>query len=141
MSTGRVIIVEGYSRSLILNNPNTLFAFDDNLAAIGYVGQAEHCRGCKNAVGIPTKISPTQHLFDLDILLDMDRFKFPIIKVFVKLREHLRTGADIAWPKEGVGRDDISRLYITGPTVLLAIEALKTKVFSEAVSVVHDKHQ
>lgn len=141
MSNGRVIIVEGYSRSLVLNNPNTLFAFDDNLLSVGFAGQAEHCRGCKNTVGIPTKISPTQHLFDLDVLLDMDRYKLPIITAFVKLRLHLQSGKDIAWPKEGVGTDDVSRLHITGPTVLLAIEALKQAVFSEASSIVHDKHQ
>lgn len=141
MPSGQVIIVEGYSKSLVLNNPLTLFAFDDNLAGTGFAGQAQHCRGCKNAVAIPTKISPTQHLFDMDVLLDPDRFKWPIISAFVKLRNHLKEGGSIAWPKEGVGRDDVSRLYITGPTLLLAIEAMKEKVFSEAVSVTHEKHQ
>lgn len=141
MSAGRVIIVEGYSRALILANPNTLFAFDDNLAGIGHVGQAVHCRGLKNTVGIPTKINPQVYLFDMDIMLDQDRFKQPIVAAFVRLRDHLLSGGDIGWPKEGVGRDNVSRLYLTGPQLLACLEAMKTKVFADAVSVIHDKHQ
>lgn len=141
MSAGNVIIVEGYSRGLVLNNPNFLFAFDDNLAGIGYAGQAEHCRALRNTVGIPTKISPTQYLFDMDVMLDHDRFKWPIVAAFVRLRNHLLSGGNIVWPKEGVGTCDNSRLYLTGPTVLLAIEAIKEKVFADAVSVIHEQHQ
>lgn len=140
MSAARVIIVEGYSRSLVRANPSVLFAFDDNLARVGFVGQAEHCRNCLNAVGIPTKISPTQHLFDADVEQDMDRFKQPIIRAFAILRQHLRQGGAVAWPKEGVGTDEISRLYITGPRLLGTIEGLKDYVF-DGYPVTHENHQ
>ena len=123
--TARVLIVEGISRSLVMANPSVLFAFDDNLARVGFVGQAEHCRNCMNAIGIPTKISATQHLFDADVALA----KQPIIRAFAILRQHLRAGETVVWPKEGVGTDEVSRLYITGPKILETINGLRDYIF------------
>lgn len=130
---GRVIIVDFYSRDLLIANRETLFAFGDNLARIGYGGQAKACRGQVNAVGIPTKISPTEYLFDCDI----DKSRDFIIEAFVKLREHLRAGGNIAWPENGVGTG-LARLHITAPLTLQAIEACKNLVFSEAISITHE---
>lgn len=130
---GRVIIVDWYTRELIAANRDTLFAFGDNLARRGYGGQAAACRNQPNTVGIPTKISPTEYLFDCDI----DKSREPIIEAFVTLRRHLRAGGNIAWPKDGVGTG-LARLHITAPITLQAIEAAKQLVFSEAISITHE---
>ena len=134
--TARVIIVEGISRSLVMANPSVLFAFDDNLARVGFVGQAEHCRNCMNTIGIPTKISATQHLFDADV----DLAKWPIVRAFAILRQHLRAGETVAWPKEGVGTDEVSRLYITGPKILETINGLRDYIF-HGYPISHESHQ
>lgn len=140
MPIGKVIIVDGYSKALVLQNPQVLFAFDDNQHRVGTTGQAAHCRGLPNTVGIPTKVSHSTYIFDQDVFNNLAFFSRPVIEAFVKLRNHLRTGATIAWPIEGVGTDDVSRLWLTGPRMLQAIEACKHKVFSEAVSVSIEKH-
>lgn len=148
---GRVIIIEGYSKQLILANPQVLFAFSDNLHQTGFSGQAAVARGCKNAVGIPTQITPQQPLFDDQIgkpILGVDfGYDGPygyviieIIKAFVLLREHLRAGGNIGWPKGGVGTGE-ARLNITAPLILQGIEECKNRVFSEAVSVTHEKYE
>lgn len=133
---GRVIIIDRYTRALIRANPSVLFAFGDNLARVGYGGQAAEARGCLNAIGIPTKISPAQYIFDEDVENDMARFRDPIVLAFAILRQHLRSGNDIVWPKDGVGTG-LARLHITAPRLYSTIEAVKERVFSEASSVVH----
>ncbi len=40
-------------------NPSTLYVFGDNMEERGFGGQAREMRGEKNAVGIPTKWSPS----------------------------------------------------------------------------------
>lgn len=133
---GHVIIIDRYTRSLIKANPTALFVFGDNLARVGYGGQAGEARGCHNAVGIPTKISPSEYIFDDLVEEDIDRFKKPVIEAFAKLRHHLREGGTVVWPKDGVGTG-LARLHITAPRFLNAIEVVKDEVFSEALSVTH----
>lgn len=133
MKTGHVLIIDRYTRSLIKANPRVLFAFGDNLARVGFGGQAAEARGCLNAIGIPTKISPLQPIFDDEVDIDLDRFKIPVIQAFVILRQHLRKGETIVWPKDGVGTG-LARLHITAPRFLAAIEGVKEKIFSEALS-------
>ena len=134
MKNGHVIIIDRYTRSLIKANPSVLFVFGDNLARIGFGGQAAEARNCLNAVGIPTKICPKQCIFDEDVEQDIGRFKWPVIRAFVILRKHLRSGGTIVWPKDGVGTG-LARLPVTAPRFLEAIEGVKEKVFSEALSV------
>lgn len=148
--SGRVIVVEGYTKPLILGNPTTLFAFSDNLAKLGFIEQSAAARGCANAVGIPTKISPDKHIFDDMIgkpILGVD-FAYDgaygyiineVVKSFVRLRDHLRSGGNVAWPKGGVGTGE-SRLNITAPLLLQGIEASKALMFSEASSVTHESY-
>lgn len=133
---GRLIIVDRYTRSLILANPAVLFAFGDNLARVGYGGQAAEARGCLNAIGIPTKISPSVYIFDCDVEADINRFKEPIVLAFAILRKHLRSGNDVVWPKDGVGTG-LARLPITAPRLHATIEGLKQHALvAEASSVV-----
>lgn len=133
---GTVIIIDRYTRALIKANPSVLFAFGDNLARVGYGGQAAEARGCLNSIGIPTKISPTQYIFDEDVENDVARFRDPIIQAFVILRKHLRAGETIVWPKDGVGTG-LARLPITAPRLHAAIEGVKERVFSEAALIQH----
>lgn len=140
VTPGRVLIIDKYDRALILSNPDVLFAFGDNLARVGFGGQAKEARGCLNAIGIPTKISPAQFIFDEDVEVDINRFKIPIVEAFVILRQHIRKGYDIVWPKDGVGTG-LARLPDTAPRLYAAIEGVKEKVFTEASSVVHIQHK
>lgn len=133
---GRLIIVDRYTRAVIKANPTVLFAFGDNLARVGFGGQAAEARGCLNAIGIPTKISPSVYIFDQDVEEDIDRFKEPIVLAFAILRKHLRSGNDVVWPKDGVGTG-LARLPITAPRLHSVIEELKEyALVSEASSVV-----
>ena len=134
MKMGRVILIDWYTRDLIQANPDFLFVFGDNLNKQGFVGQSEQARGCKNSVGIPTKITPVQHLFDDDV----DLVEYEITKSFVILRRHLKKGGFIVWPESGVGTG-CARLDITAPLILQAIEECRDLVFSEAISVTHEK--
>ena len=54
-----VLKLKFISRSYIRANPDKLFLFGDNLERRGYGGQAAAMRGEPNAIGIPTKKSPS----------------------------------------------------------------------------------
>lgn len=47
------------TREYVRSNPDKLFLFGDNLEGRGFGGQAAAMRGEPNAVGIPTKKSPS----------------------------------------------------------------------------------
>ncbi len=47
------------TRQMVREHPDRLFVFGDNLARVGYGGQAREMRDEPNAVGIPTKKLPT----------------------------------------------------------------------------------
>lgn len=132
--TGTVIVLDRYTRALIKANPNVLFVFGDNLERVGYGGQAAEARGCLNSVGIPTKISPSQYIFDIDVDENADRFKIPILQAFVTLHQHLQKGGVVVWPKDGVGTG-LARLDITAPRLFKAIEGLKQNLFDNALLV------
>lgn len=149
-SAGKFIIVEGYSLALFNSNPEVLFVYEDNLDKVGFTGIEGYARKLTNTVAIPTKISATQHVFDEDIgkpVKGVD-FKYDgpygyiileIIRSFVKLRDHLKSGKNIAWPKEGVGMN-ASRLFITAPLLHRGIDEAKKIIMTEANSVIHEKH-
>lgn len=42
----------------LIRNPNVFYLFGDNVKRTGYGGQAEACRGRKNALGVRTKFAP-----------------------------------------------------------------------------------
>ena len=130
---GRVRIVSKYSRALIRSMPNVLFVFGDNIARIGYGGQAAEARGEPNSVGIPTKMSPQEYLYDTQIEIARE----PIVSAFVRLGEHLKNGGDIVWPRDGVGTG-LARLPDTAPMLFGAIEACKQGLFSMASAVISE---
>lgn len=88
-----------YTRADLQANPNVLYVFGDNLARVGLGGQAAEARGEPNAVGLPTKVSPSEFLTDKhgEVLLTI------INKDIRKLLKHVQNGGKIVWPFDGIG--------------------------------------
>lgn len=128
---GNIRIIPFYTRAMIRATPDILYVFGDNVARRGFGGQAKEARGEPNAVGIPTKMSPEAFLYDTQHLI----VKEPIVEAFVKLAQHLRSGKDIVWPKDGVGTG-LARLPFTGPAIFAGIEACREHLFSMADDVI-----
>ena len=131
--SGNIIILDRYTRSLIRSQPMRLFVFGDNLLRIGYGGQAREARGELNAVGIPTKASPSTYF--TDTVQDFDASKQPIVQAFVILAQHLRNGHDVVWPKDGVGTG-LAQLNVRAPEIADAIERCRLALFSMANDVI-----
>lgn len=55
----RVVRMKRISREFVRANRNRIFLFGDNLAGMGFGGQAAAMRGEPNCVGIPTKKLPS----------------------------------------------------------------------------------
>ena len=120
--------------------PNRLYAFGDNMARLGYGGQAREMRGEPNAVGIPTKWAPTTNekaYFTDDILVPPipyitteQMLKFhpnqrvidSIDKGFAKLRDYLAAGGEVVIPTDGLGTG-LSELPTRAPRIHAYIEA------------------
>lgn len=90
-------------RKFMKENPETLFIFGDNFERRGHGGQAKEMRAEPNAVGIPTKRSPT---YEKDAFLknkDFDEFKTYLDKESVKLINAIDESKDIVIPYDGIG--------------------------------------
>ena len=111
-----IVFVERYSREDLRNNPENLYVFGDNIRRVGLGGQAAACRGEPNAVGIPTKIGPsngpTDFFFDA-ILPDLKPF---FDHGFKQLEDHLTRGGIVVWPKDGIGTG-LAQLPIRAPKI------------------------
>lgn len=127
---GHVFIIRHYYREMIRANPQVLFVFGDNLARVGLGGQAKEARGEMNAIGIPTKISPSEYMVDEDY----EAVKEPIVQAFVTLAQHLQHGYDVVWPFDGIGTG-LARLPETAPGIFEGIENCKQALFFMANSV------
>jgi hypothetical protein len=127
---GYVLLVKHYTRQLIRSNPEVLFVFGDNMARVGYGGQAREARGEPNTVGIPTKVSPSDYFYDDHF----DEAKEQIVQAFVILAQHLRAGHDVVWPFDGVGTG-LARLSETAPTIFAGLEDCKQGLFHMAKGV------
>lgn len=96
--TGRVLRwIRWYTPADCRAHPDTYFVFGDNLAGWGKAGQA--CiRGEPNAIGVPTKISPTEYFTDTTpgALLAIDA-------AFDRIEQELRMGHDVVVPAAGLG--------------------------------------
>lgn len=87
------------ARADLRDNPDTVYAFGDNLTGTGYGGQAGEMRGEPNAIGIPTKRSPYEYLKDDDFwdLIPYYRERFR------RLYTALNDGREIVFPSDGFG--------------------------------------
>lgn len=132
-ASGKILVVNRYSRDMLRRNPKTLFVFGDNLARVGFGGQAAEARGEPNAVGIVTKLSPSKFLSDNDFEI----VKGPIVQAFIRLATHVTAGGNIVWPADGVGTG-LARLDQTAPSIFEGIEKCREHLFKYASSVIRE---
>lgn len=128
---GKILLVPRYTRSMLRRNPNTLFVFGDNVARVGYGGQAAEARGEPNSVGIVTKLSPSKFFSDADF----DIARPLVVKAFNRLGMHLQAGLNVVWPKDGVGTG-LAQLPERAPEIWQGIEACREYLFLYADSVI-----
>lgn len=101
------------TRAMLKAEPDTLFVFGDNLQRRGFGGQAKEMRGEPNAVGIPTKKTPSMH--PDAFLKDSDWADWSLAAAhdFNRLRDH---DGLIVWPSAGIGTG-LARLNETAPKI------------------------
>lgn len=112
------------TRQDLRDNPNTLYVFGDNLEGWGMGGQAAEMRGEPNAVGIPTKVSPSVYFEEKNINSFYDKFLSILDKKTDLLMEHLAAGKDVVWPEDGIGTG-LARLEEKCPTVWRTLKHIK----------------
>lgn len=94
-----IIYMKRYTRADLRANPDVWFVFGDNVAGVGYGGQAGEARGEPNAFGIMTKESPAKFFSD-----DQRRAILPLLRYqFNLLHKRLTAGLPIVWPLDGIG--------------------------------------
>jgi len=120
---GQVFSQARISRIEVQNNGDVLYVFGDNMERRGLGGQAKAMRGERNAVGVPTKWSPTwapSAYFNADSLGD-HRIKAAIDEAFDRIPTHLQAGGDVVMPADGLGTG-LAELPQRAPEVHVYIE-------------------
>jgi hypothetical protein len=100
------------TRAMMRGEPDTLFVFGDNFAHVGFGGQAREMRGEPNAIGLPTKRSPSKFMIDMDV----HRVKRETHDDINTLKWHLENGGIVVWPKDGIGTG-LANLHWHAPVV------------------------
>lgn len=94
-----IIYMKRYTRADLRANPDVWFVFGDNVAGVGYGGQAGEARGEPNAFGIFTKASPSACFRDSHRSAIL-----PVLSLqFSLLERRLSAGLPIVWPLDGIG--------------------------------------
>lgn len=122
-------LVKIYSRPEIRENREKIYIFGDNLARVGYGGQAQAARDEPNAVGIATKINPGEFLRDefyAEVLVQ------EFLPKFTLLRTHLEAGGTIVWPEDDIGTG-LADLPNQAPRIWAKLQELKEWLFSGMV--------
>lgn len=92
------------TRDCVRANPDKIFLFGDNLELRGFSGQAGAMRGEPNAVGIPTKKSPSYSPDAFFTDGEFERNKSAIDLAFAKLAEAVTDSTrSIVIPSGGLG--------------------------------------
>ena len=91
------------SRSMLVNEADTLFVFGDNLLRKGRGGQAAEMRGEPNAVGVPTKKAPSNAESAFFTDKDFDEAVTAIEGDLKRIAGHLKAGGIVVWPSNGIG--------------------------------------
>ena len=102
---------------MVKSEPDTLFVFGDNLARWGFGGQAKEMRGAPNAVGIPTKVSPSIFLNEKDL-------SFWLKGAFPDMARLINHVGPIVWPSSGIGTG-LANLSEHSPTIYKIIKGLE----------------
>jgi hypothetical protein len=100
------------TRDMMRAEPQTLFVFGDNLSRFGMGGQAKEMRGESNAIGLPTKRSPTKYLTDADI----SRVQHATRDDINTLKWQLENGGIVVWPSDGIGTG-LANLHWHAPSI------------------------
>lgn len=122
-------LVKIYSRPEIRENREKIYIFGDNLARVGYGGQAQAARDEPNAVGIATKINPGEFLRDEFYAEVLVREFLP---KFTLLRTHLEAGGTIVWPEDDIGTG-LADLPNQAPRIWAKLQELKEWLFNGMV--------
>jgi len=111
------------TRDDLRHNRHALYIFGDNLARTGLGGQAAAMRGEPNAIGLPTKRSPSEFLHDSDLPGIMRLNATPIETIISALRQHKA----IIWPRLGIGTG-FAQLELRAPQVAAYYTSLLEKI-------------
>lgn len=111
------------TRAMLRNELDKLFVFGDNIARKGLGGQAWAMRGEPNAVGIPTKWSPSMRSVAFFDGSDSNFIAFTSAsrKDIKRLREYPGV---IVWPTSGIGTGR-AKLQESSPRIWKFIEDLR----------------
>ncbi len=127
-----VIFQHRIYRNDLQNNPHYLYLFGDNDHRLGLGGQAGQCRGEPNAVGIATKISPSNHdsqfLSDDNYKQRIDVFAKEIAVVLHKFNKGGYKG--IVIPSDGLGTG-LSEMPTRCPKLYEALNTMLAAAFGE----------
>jgi hypothetical protein len=97
-------------------NPSTLYVFGDNMEERGFGGQAREMRGEKNAVGIPTKWSPSMKADAFFSDEDFESVKDRIDARIAEIEAHLEKNGRVILPRRGLG-NGLSELDTRAPMI------------------------
>ncbi len=120
------------TRDMLRAEPNTLFAFGDNMKERGLGGQAKEMRGEPNAVGIPTKWEPTKAERAFFINSDLPAVEGLIRARLQILSNHMTFGGKVVWPKDGIGTG-LAELQKRAPAIWRLIESERKAMASSRV--------
>lgn len=137
MASGRIQFVERYTREEIRANPDILYVFGDNMTREGFGGQAAAARHEPNAVGIPTKYSPSKFFKDEDYACAMYTRIYPS---FMILRFHLEHGGTVVWPADDIGTG-LADLPNKAPKIWARLQELKGKLMEDFNAQDDDNHE
>lgn len=91
------------TRDMLQAEPDKLFVFGDNAARRGLGGQAKELRGEPNAVGIITKIAPSNKPGSFLSDEYYTKWWFWSQPDFCRLFGHVANRGVVVWPQNGIG--------------------------------------
>ena len=109
----RILFQKVITRDDLRANTQCLYLFGDNLENRGLGGQAAEMRGEPNAVGIPTKYSPSIYLNDHH---HFELVRLAYISKFSTLMAAKRDGRIIVIPADGLGTG-LAKLETKAPRI------------------------
>lgn len=119
------------TREYVRANRNKLFLFGDNLERRGFGGQAAAMRGEPNAIGIPTKKSPS---YRDDAFFSDDEFEQNKASIDAAFAEIMRAITDsirvIVIPSDGLGTGR-AQLETRAPRTFAHLQKRLTEIASE----------
>jgi hypothetical protein len=98
-----VVYQKWITREDLQSNPDFLYLFGDNVARIGYGGQAREMRGEPNAVGVATKKSPGMNAADFFSDDELEENRRIMATDLTRAITHVVAGGIVVIPEDGLG--------------------------------------